>query len=132
MPFRTEPIHRENVLVVKRQVDHELRRTANLFDSSVILANTRTGQKYVYPGLIMAQRSDTYKYVPYNSGASYGAGSDTAIGILDELLEVTEGDQACSPVFHGIFIEAHCRVFGLPRGQISATIKGHIPLMAWE
>lgn len=132
MPFRTEPIHREEIPVVKRQVDHELRRTANAFDSSVILADGRTGQKYVYPGLIMAQRSDTYKYVPYSSGASYGAGSDTAIGILDELLEVTEGDQACSPVYHGHFIEAHCRVFGLARGVISSTIKTHLSLIGWE
>ena len=50
---------------------------------------------------------------------------------LDEMLELTNGDQACAPVVHGQFIEAHCRVYGLGIGVISSTIKTHLKDIQW-
>ena len=131
MPYRITGFAREEILAVKVTFVGEMRALANAFDSSHILESGLDGQKYVYPGMIVAQDTTTYKYVPYNSSAAYGTGSDTAVGILDEMLELTNGDQACTPVVHGQFIEAHCRVYGLTRGVISSTIKTHLKDIQW-
>lgn len=130
MPYRTQGQDWEEILEVSFTDKNKSRALANLFDSQYILADAQ-GQKYVYPGLIVAQDTSTYKYVPYNASAAYGTGSDTAIGILDELLELGAGDQACTPVVHGEFIEANCRVFGLARGVISGTIKTQLVGIFW-
>jgi hypothetical protein len=100
-------------------------------DSSYIAADGTTALKYVYPGLVVAVDSTTGKYVPYSSGASYGTGSDTAVGVMDEFLDVTQGDEAITPIWHGKLIEVYCYVYGMAAGTISAGIKTSLDDIEW-
>src|SRR3990167_6217946 len=120
MPYITSksrnPIHQ--IL----QGHHHERLISNWLDSSYI-AEDSTGQKYVYPGLIVAQDTTTKKFVPYSAGASYGTGSDTPVGVMDEFLDVTLGDEAITPVWHGGVIEAHCYLYGSAMGSGLSGVK---------
>lgn len=108
-------------------------RLSNWLDASYFVAGV-DGQKTVYPGLIIAQNTSTYKWVPYNASASYGPGSDgtnSLIGILTTFEDVTLGDQAVAPLYHGKVIERHCYVHGQALDSITSTIKTKLPDIEW-
>lgn len=129
MPYYTSrsrrPIHEV------KHGHHHSRLLSNWLDSSYIAADGTTGQKYVYPGLVVAVDSSTNKYVPYSAGASYGTGSNTAVGVMDEFLDVTFGDEAITPIWHGGLIEAYCYVYGSAAGTIAAGIKTSLDDIVW-
>ena len=108
------------------------------FDSSYIPEDIY-GNKYLDPGLVVAQAvvatdatyGDTYAYVPYNSGASYGIGSDTAVGVLDVRLNATIGAEAVTPIYHGQLQERNCYVLGSTKGTIPAGVKSALPDIDW-
>jgi hypothetical protein len=106
------------------------RRGSNFLDSSYFVAGSN-GQKEVYPGLIVAQDTDTMKWVPYSATASYGTGSDTAKGVMDTFEDVTWGDQTIAPIFHGKVIARHCYVFGEDLDSVSNAVKTALPDVEW-
>ncbi len=110
---------------------HFDRLLSGWLDSSYIAADGTTSLKYVYPGMVVAVDSSTNKYVPYSSGASYGTGSDTAVGVLDEYLDVTNGDEAITPIYHGKLIEQYCYVYGSAAGTIAGAIKTALDDVTW-
>lgn len=91
------------------------------------------GQRYARPGMIVAQlgAAGSYKYVPYSEAASYGTGSDTAVGVLDTFEILTLGDEAIDPISHGTLIEAHCYVYGEDLGNIPAGVKSALANIQW-
>ena len=109
------------------------RRASNFLDSSYFVAGDN-GQKEVYPGLIVAQNTDTKKWVPYSATASYGAGSDgtsSVLGVMDTFNDVTWGDQTIAPIYHGKVIKRHCYVFGQDLDSVSAAVKSALPDVEW-
>ncbi|MBD3284651.1 hypothetical protein GF395_04395 [Candidatus Uhrbacteria bacterium] len=133
MPYITSK-HREEFLAVKIPGGFFDRRKSNWLDSQYFVEDSE-GQKYVRPGLIVAQNTATYKWVPYNLAASYGAGSDgtnSKLGILDTFEIVTLGDEAVAPLYHGKVIEEHCYVFGNGLDSITAAVKTALPDIEWQ
>jgi len=109
------------------------RRNSNMLDSSYFVAGAN-GQKEIYPGLIVAKDTATNKWVPYNVDASYGVGSDGAsstLGVLDTFEDVSLGDQAVAPIFHGKVIARHCYVFGQDLDSVTSAVKTLLPDVEW-
>lgn len=109
------------------------RRASSWLDSSYFVAGAN-GQKEVFPGLIVAKNTESYKWVPYNVSASYGPGSDgtnSVVGVMDTFEDVSWGDQAIAPVFHGKVIERHCYVFGQELDSVTAAVKTALPDIEW-
>ena len=130
MPY-INSIDREEFLEIKVPGGLFDRTNSNWLEDSYFVADSRTAQKYVRPGLIVAVDTDTNKYVPYNVSASYGTGSDTAVGILDTFEILTLGEVAVAPLYHGKVIEAHCYIFGGALGTITAAVKSDLPDIHW-
>ena len=108
-------------------------RLSNWLDSTYFVEGAN-GQKEIYPGLIVAQNTSSYKWVPYSSTASYGPGSDgtnSVVGILTTFEDLTLGDQAIAPLYHGKVIERHCYVHGLAIGSIAGAIKTKLADIEW-
>ena len=116
---------------IKMVGTHFERKLSNWLDSSYIPVNTETGEKLARPGMILAIDSDTNKYVPYNSGASYGTGSDTAVAVLDTLEDVTLGDVGIAPIYSGQLIESFCYILGGEEGTVSAGVKTALDEIEW-
>lgn len=109
------------------------RRASNWLDSTYFVAGTN-GQKEVFPGLVVAKNTSTYKWVPYNVDATYGPGSDgvdSVLGLLDTFEDVSWGDQAIAPIFHGKVIERHCYVFGNDLDSVTAAVKTKLADIEW-
>ncbi len=130
MPIAPVTIHREEILEVMADRAHLLRTKDNWLDKNYFTEDTN-GQKYVRPGLVVARHTTTKKYVPYNASALYGAGSDTAVGILDTFEDATLDDPAIAPVMHGKAIEAHCYQWGGALGTVAAGVKTNLAQIEW-
>lgn len=128
MPIAPLQFDNEEVLEVVADRAHVLRQKSRFFNNTYILENAR-GQKYVRPGMVLAVSDN--KYVPYSVGASYGTGSNTAVAVLDEFMDLTLGDIGIDPIAHAKLIEAHCYAFGVALGTISAAIKTDLALVEW-
>jgi len=129
MPYLTS---RDRRPILNARVGHHFDRLiSRWFDSSYIAADGDTGQKYVYPNMPIAVDSATGKYVPYSLGASYGAGSDDPVGVMDEYLDVTQGDEGVTPVWHGKLLEAHCYIYGAAYGNITDAVKTVLDDITW-
>lgn len=127
----TQTMEREEVQVVVAEPDHVLRLKSNWLDRSYFNADA-SGMVRVSPGLIVAQKSTDYKYVPYSASVSYGLGSDTAVGVLEVIQDATYDDPAISPVVHGKLIEASCYVYGATsKGSIPAGVKSALDDIIW-
>jgi hypothetical protein len=85
----------------------------------------------VKPGLILAINAAN-KYVPWNSAAAYGVGSDSAVALLDVLVDLTYGEQPISGVSQAHAIEALCYVWGGNMGTIPAAVKTQLKLIEWR
>lgn len=110
---------------------HLAQRLLDNFLDASYFTEDEAGEKRVDPGLVVAQETNTKKYVPYNASGLYGTGSDTAVGVLDKPYFVTHDDVAVAPVYHGKLIEAHCYVWGVAEGTISGTIKSALNMIEW-
>jgi hypothetical protein len=128
MPFRTSRTHRK-VYEVLRDL-HFSKHNSRLFDSSYIAANPYQ-EKLLYPGMVVAVDSATSKYVPYSVGASYGTGSDTAVGLLVEPHDVTMGDKIVAPVWHAVVKESYCFLYGSALGSVTSGVKTALANIQW-
>lgn len=110
------------------------RLASKLFDKAYAQLTWPTGglNKYTYPGLVLALNSVTNKYVPWRSDAAYGAGSDTAVGILNEKLTLTEWDRFCTPIYDAQVIEANIYTDESALGTVAAGIKTDLPQIGWR
>jgi len=128
MPFRTERTHRQVYDVLRD--NHFSVHKSRVFDSSYIAADTYQN-KYLYPGMILAKDSSTNKYVPYNAAASYGTGSNTAVGVLVDFWDMTYGDKIVAPVWHAAVREDYCFVYGGALGTVPAAVKTALDDIEW-
>ena len=111
------------------------RLAAKMFDKAYAQLTFPPGtlNKYTMPGLVIALNSVTNKYVPWRADAAYGAGSDTAVGILVEKLVLTEWDRMCSPIDFGQVIEANIYTDAGDLGVVPAAVKTSLSSrMAWR
>lgn len=97
------------------------------------------GNRYITEGLIVAVAKvatnatygDTFMAVPWNAAASYGAGSDHAVGILDVRLNATMQAEAVSLKYHGQLQKRNIYYLGGQRGDIPAAVKTQLPDIDW-
>lgn len=130
MPFQTGWIDRENVRPILADREGAMFLKGLEF-ASVYYPVDSDGYKFVTEGLVVAKNTQTGQYVPYDSAAAYGVGSDTAVGVLDDHLDLTHGNEGCTPIFHGKVMEENCFVIGGTLGSISASIKTDLPDVHW-
>jgi len=113
-------------------------RGSNFFDPTYIAADAN-GNKYVWEGLIVALAAvaddatygATYKFVPYESGGSYGVNSDVPYGILDIRLNATLDGEAIAVIYHGQLQEQNIYVYGGALGTVPAAVKTALPDIDW-
>ena len=107
------------------------------FDQTYTPADTY-GNRYLYPGMVVAKNSDETMYVPWSSTSSYGSYSTYACGIIDDLFDCTFESQIVSPATRCVALAAHCYVYGTAMGTIPDAVKqatGHnfeMRLVQWE
>lgn len=125
--------HREEYNEIKVPGTFYDRKISNWLASTYFAEDGVTGQKYIREGMIVAKHPDWLdgKYVPYSEAASYGDSSDVAVGVLDERMILTFGDEATAPLYHGQLIEKHCYVYGGTVGVIPTAAKATIPDIDW-
>ena len=107
------------------------RKSGKFFNSTLIEEDTNN-KNYLYPGMIVAELSDGSYYVPYSLGASYGEGSDDAIGILREFWDATLHMRIVAPVTEGTFIEDYCYILGGELGVVSDAVKTSLSHVQWK
>lgn len=115
----TQIANREEFSSVVADESHLLHLKDNFLEKSYFSENAE-GEIIVRAGLILAQETNTKKYTPYSATVSYGPGSDTAVGVLQDPQNATYEEPVVAPIVHGKLIEAHAYVYG-------ATTKGSIP-----
>lgn len=130
MPMQVVRIDREEILEVLADRVHILRAKDAPLDRTYFDKGDNK-EVLVRPGLFVALNTSSKKYVPYNSSASYGAGSDTNPMLLDTVRNATHEDPVISPVIHGKAIEAHCYVYAGALGTVPAAVKSALPGMFW-
>lgn len=128
MPIRTTRKHRQPLNVLRD--NHISILESRFFDASYIAANSYQ-EKWVYAGVVVAEDTDSGKFVPYSVGASYGTGSDTPVGVLHETWDMTYDEYMVAPVWHGVFVESHCYIYGGALGTISAAVKTALTNIKW-
>jgi hypothetical protein len=105
------------------------------FDRTYVPANSY-GERFLYPGMIVGRNCDQSKYVPYSTGgASYGAYSSYAVGIIYILYDFTYEEQIVAPATRAAAIEAHCYVYGSGTlGSIPDAVKTAtgMKLIQWD
>lgn len=138
MPVTPFQIDRQEILEVFADRSHVIRLNSNWLARSYFGFDPSTRLEHlVLPGLILGQATTgtlANYYVPYSATAAYGAGSDTAVGVLGQLVDLTWNSEAVAPVVHAKLIEAHCYIYGETQASsqtISATIKGHLDQIVW-
>ena len=131
MPYQTDWQARENIReVIANQTG--IMKLIGLEFAAAYWPEDANGVKEVRPGLIIAKNTDLGQFVPYNSSAAYGTGSDTAVGVFaDDFIDVTHGNYGMTPVYHGEIIEDNCYELGGSLGSVSSTIKGHLADIHW-
>jgi len=129
MAFRTTRKHRQPLTVLRD--NHFSLRESREFDASTYIAENSYHEKWVYAGIVVAKDSSTNKYVPYNASAAYGTGSDTPVGVLHETYDMTYGNRLVAPVWHGVFIESRCFVYGGAVGTVPAAVKTALDDITW-
>lgn len=101
-----------------------------------------SGDRYIRQGVILAEvsggvlassmtASQPY-YVPYSVSATYGTGSNTAVGILAEPHDETLSDWQVSPVNRGVAVEKRCYEPGGPIGVVTAAVKANLSRIEWR
>ena len=110
-----------------------------LVDSALMNKDAVTEDTYgnyvVYPGTILAKILDstrpTYlEVMERQSTPTYGPGSDVAIGILREIVDLTKGNKVIAFVTHGRVREPLCKDVGVV-GTVAAATKTALPLIEW-
>ena len=128
MPFKTtftRMIHLE-VLASPHFDTYESR----FFDRTYVPEDTN-GERWLYAGMVMALNHATQKFVPYSSGASYGAGTDTPVMVNTEPYDMTFGEKVVTGTFHAQLVERNCYLYGGARGVIPAAVKTALQQIQW-
>ena len=129
-PYGGDPIHTEIT-----------RLTSGFLPASYFLRDDN-GDRIVWQGLVLAMvaggvaassmtGSQNY-YVPWSAAGSYGAGSDTAVGILREIHDATLSDWQVIAVDRGTAYERRCYCGGGPIGSIPASVKTDLTDIKWR
>jgi len=131
MPYQVDWQSRENIReVIASQTG--LQKLIGLEFAAAYWPEDANGIKEVRPGLIVAKNTNLNQFVPYSLAASYGTGSDTAVGVFaDDFIDVTHGNYGMTPVYHGEIIEDDCYVLGGTLGTVSAAIKTSLADIHW-
>lgn len=129
MPYISGPKTHKAVLEIMAD-GHFMRRGSRIMQTSGIDYDS-DGHKFLYPGMILAQDSTSSYYLPYTQGATYGTGTDTAVGILREFHDATFGDPIVDPIVHGKVIEQHIYEIGAALGTVPSGVKTSLTLIQW-
>jgi len=92
------------------------------FDSTYLTADSY-GNKWLYPGMLVAFNSEKTKYVPWNSSSSYGSYSAYLEGILYVLQDFSFQEQIVAPATRCAAIVDHCYVYGGTMGDIPMAAR---------
>jgi len=92
------------------------------FDVTYISSDTY-GNKYMYPGMLVAFNSDKTKYVPWNASGSYGTYSTYLEGILHNFYDATWQEQIVAPATRCAAVVDNCYVYGGTVGDIPMTAR---------
>ena len=133
MPHITGPINHRAVLQILAD-GHVMRKGSLMLKMGAYVPVDDDNQRLVYPGLVIAYETSAKSYyVPYSAGASYGATSNVAVGVLGDegVHNTTLGDVIVDPIFHGKLIEAHCYEQGGVVGTLTASIKTDLSMVEW-
>lgn len=123
---------REEFREIMANREHVMRLKSNFLDKNYFSEDALTHQTIVRPGLVLAQETNTKKYVPYHASALYGTGSDTAVGLLDVFQDVTTEDGQIAPVFHGKAIESLIYLWGdATLGTVPGAVKTALQMIEW-
>jgi hypothetical protein len=130
MPFISSRTKRQHYDVLADT--HHVKGKSRTLDRSYI-ADDSNGERWVYAGMVVAKdwKND---YVPYSAGASYGGGSDTAVGVLVEPYDLTYGDKEAAPAIHALLVEDYCFVYGQSApymGNIPSAVKTALSHVMW-
>ena len=118
----------------QRQVFHPLASmhydlgVSRVFDRTYI--SDENSERWAYPGMVLAVNNDG-NLVPWNAAASYGAGSDTAVGMLINLLDLNYGNSTATYVWHAKLKQNVCYVYGGALGTIPAAVKTALDDFEW-
>lgn len=129
LAIRTTRRHRKPLQVLRD--NHFSQREDREFDGSSYIELNSYQERMVFAGMIVALSSVNSKYVPFSEGASYGTGSDTAVGILHEDYDMTYVNRIVAPVWHGILIEERCYVYGGAVGTVPSAVKTSLDDVQW-
>lgn len=131
MPHITGPVGHRAVLEVLAD-QHFMRRKSSVLRVGAYIPLADDGTRFVYPGLIVAWETTAQSYyVPFSAGASYGAASGTACGVVREFHDASMGDPIIEPIFHGKMIEKHCYEWGGTVGTLTASVKTDLTMVDW-
>jgi hypothetical protein len=130
MPHITGPVnHRAHLEIIADE--HNMRYESRVLQVYSTVPLDDNCQRFMYPGMIIAENSAGTYYVPYNASAAYGTGSDTAVGVLREFWNCTLGDPIVDVIVHGKLLEKHCFVLGGAVGTVPAGVKTDLPDIKW-
>jgi len=104
------------------------------FDRTYVPENSY-GERFLYPGMIVGKNDDQSKYVPYGTGASYGAYSAYACGVIYTMYDFTYEEQIVAPATRAAAIESLCYVYGSGTlGSIPDAVKDAtgMKLIQWD
>ena len=131
VPLGSVQFDRENIHEVLVNREHKTPGPSRILEDAYFIADDYQQVK-VKPGLIMAINSTSNKYVPWNSAAAYGPGSDTAVSLLDVFVDLTYGEVEVSGVTHATAVEDRCYVWGGNMGTVPAAVKTDLALIQWR
>lgn len=92
------------------------------FDSTYLVADSY-GNKFLYPGLLVAFNATKTKYVPFNASSSYGAYSAYLEGIIYDLYDFSFQDQVVAPATRCAAVVDNCYIYGGTIGDISLAAR---------
>lgn len=91
-----------------------------------------SANRYARGGLIVALNLASYKLVPWRDDAGNGPGSDTAFGVLTEILELATWDRVAPVIYGGEVVEQHIHTEQYDLGTVPASVKADLPHMVWR
>ncbi len=137
MPHVTGPrYHRANLEVLGSEgpwLHGESRVLLVGSNATYPIALDSDNRRLIYAGMLVAEDSTATYWVPYSAGASYGTGTDTAVGIVREFHDATLGDPIIEPIIWGKILEKHCFVINGTVGTVPAGAKTNLSgKIFWE
>ena len=92
------------------------------FDSTYLTADSY-GNKFMFPGMLVAFNSEKTKYVPWNSAGSYGTYSAYLEGILYVPYDASFQEQVVAPATRCAAVVDNCYVYGGTMGDIPMAAR---------